>query len=72
MRIFMKLGRRIHERAESSEHAHQTTKLTCFCDDSSERLWLAIAFIKSMELCVVGYNEQHCKNAKRNDGTNKP
>ncbi len=27
-----------------------------FSDDSSERLWLAIAFISSTESCVIGYN----------------
>ncbi len=31
--------------------------------DSSERLWLVIAFISSTESSVIGYNEQSCINA---------
>ncbi len=30
-------------------------------DDSSERLWLVIAFISSTGSCVIGYNVQRCK-----------
>ncbi len=41
-------------------------------DDSSERLWLVIAYISSTELCVIGYNAQHWKTSKKKyDGTNK-
>ncbi len=29
-------------------------------DDSSERLWLVIAFINSTASCVIGYNVQCC------------
>ncbi len=29
---------------------------------SSERLWLAIAFISPTHSCAIGYNVQHCKN----------
>ncbi len=65
---------RISERADSaSERTHSTTKLHCFSDDSSEHLWLAIAFIKSTESCVIGYNTQHCKTWKKKyDITNNP
>ncbi len=33
-------------------------------DDSSERLWLVIAYISSTELCVIGYNAPHWKRVK--------
>ncbi len=33
-----------------------------FSDDSSERLWLVIAFISSTASCVIGYDMQRCKN----------
>ncbi len=34
----------------------QVNKTQSFSDDSSETLWLAIAFISSTESCVSGYN----------------
>ncbi len=34
----------------------QVNKTQSFSDDSSETLWLAIAFISSTESCVFGYN----------------
>ncbi len=30
-----------------------------------QRLWLAIAFINSIESCVIGYNVQHRKNVEK-------
>ncbi len=48
-------------------------ELHSFSDDSSERLWLAIGFINSTELCVIGYTVQHLKMQKKKyDWTNKP
>ncbi len=34
-------------------------EIRCFSNDSSERLWLATAFINSTESCVIGYNAEH-------------
>ncbi len=34
-------------------------------ENSSERLWLAIAFISSTDSCVIGYNAQHLKRVKK-------
>lgn len=48
--------RGIQSVSEWRKHRH-------FSDDSSEHLWLAIAFKSSTESCVIGYNAQHCKNA---------
>ncbi len=48
---------------EFSQPVRAVTKQQCFSDDSSERLWLVIAFISSAESYVIGYNTQRCKNA---------
>ncbi len=40
-------------------------KSPLFSDDSSDRLWLTTAFIKSMESCVIGYNAQDRKNTEK-------
>ncbi len=53
-----------------SASAHSTTKLQCFSDDSSERIWLASAFIthrKRVWLVI-----RHSTVKRRNDRTNKP
>ncbi len=45
------------------QSASEWRKHLYFSDDSSERLWLVIAFISSTESCVIGYNAQRCKNS---------
>ncbi len=42
----------VSERVKKTRH---------FSDDSSEHLWLVIAFISSTASCVIGYNAQRCK-----------
>ncbi len=49
------------ENSRGSEFSARSTKLS-FSDDSSERLWLATAFLSSTESTVIGYNAQHCRN----------
>ncbi len=51
--LFVVFDERIRERAEFNQRARAPNrKLWHFSDDSSERLWLAIAFISSTDTCV--------------------
>ncbi len=45
------------------QSASEWRKYLHFSDDSSEHLWLAIAFISSTASFVIDYYVQHCKNA---------
>ncbi len=47
-------------------YTNDTFKLS----DWSKHLWLAIAFISSTEICVIGYNPLRCK--KHNQGPYSP
>ncbi len=45
---------RIHQKEVFSQRASEESRH--FSNDSSERLWLVLAFLSSTESCVIGYN----------------
>ncbi len=51
---FVVYDERIRKSPEFNQRMRAHSKPMSFSDDSSERLWLAIVFLSSTELCVIG------------------
>lgn len=68
-RIYLKLSHNLHVHLQFVVYDENScecalNKTQRFSDDSSQRIWLAVALImNSTESCVIGYNSQRCKTA---------